>query len=69
MGYERRDASEDFVLGCADFKVLLRNIDSEISLIRQLGVGVADGDFLVLKQIIPRKWDEITPGERCKAGK
>lgn len=58
-----------FFLGCADFKMLLRNTDSEISLIRQLDVGVTVGDFLVLKQIIPQMWNEITLGERCKARK
>lgn len=49
--------------------MLLRNIDSEIFLIKQLDVGVTDWNLLVLKQIIPRKWDEITPEKDAKQGK
>lgn len=60
-------ASEDFVLECADIKMLLRNIDSEISLIKQM--WKSDWNLLVLKQVIPRKWDEITPEKDARQGK
>lgn len=42
MGDERWDAGEDFLLRCADFKMSLRSTDGELSLIRQLFVGVTD---------------------------
>lgn len=41
MGYGRWDAGDDFILGCADFKMPLRNTDSEILLMRQLDVGAS----------------------------
>lgn len=64
MGDERWDAGEDFVLGCADFKMPLKNTGGELSLIRQLFVGSTDLGAVCSYQLIPWKWDEITQGEK-----